>query len=243
MNNQVQTDAFNYTFPQTTKAIEAHFSAHKYEEDAPQTKMSKYGSGALSDSELLCVALGYKSAEKGRAKIEQFQGLANVVNEVQPKSLEYAGVSEAEALKITAIGELARRINSAPYESKIKFTEPEMVSAFFGPKIRHLKHEVFYVMFLDNAKHMTAYHKISQGGSNATIVEPAEVLRQAIIHKASSIVLVHNHPSGVCKASSADINLTKRIAESGKMLGIPVLDHVIIAGYEYLSMRTERLFS
>ena len=90
---------------------------------------------------------------------------------------------------------------------------------------------------------MKGFHQISSGGSNATIVEPAEVLRQAVINKANSIILVHNHPSGVCKASTADISLTKRLSESGKLLGIPIDDHVIIAGYKFVSMRSEGLFN
>ena len=85
------------------------------------------------------------------------------------------------------------------------------------------------------------YKKISSGGSTATIVDPAEVLRQAVMNEANSILLVHNHPSGNTKASRADIQLTKRITKSGDLLGIPVNDHIIIAGDGYTSFRAKGL--
>lgn len=90
---------------------------------------------------------------------------------------------------------------------------------------------------------MSGYKKISVGGSNATIVEPAEVMRQAVLNQANSIILIHNHPSGNAQASLADIQLTKRISESGKLLGVPIVDHLIIAGYDYVSMKSEGLFN
>ncbi|MDZ7683642.1 MAG: JAB domain-containing protein [Fodinibius sp.] len=86
------------------------------------------------------------------------------------------------------------------------------------------------VAFLNNAKIVMGYKKISSGGATATIVDPAEVMRQAVMNEANSILLLHNHPSGNNKESKADIQLTERIAKSGKLLGIPVDDHIIIAG-------------
>ena len=90
---------------------------------------------------------------------------------------------------------------------------------------------------------MLDYKQISSGGSRATIVEPAEVMRLSILHRAQSIIVLHNHPSGNTRASHADIQLTKRIQEAGAMLGIPLDDHIIIAGYEYVSTRSEGLVS
>jgi DNA repair protein RadC len=95
------------------------------------------------------------------------------------------------------------------------------------------------VAFLNNAKRLTGHRKISSGGATATIVDPAEVMRQAMINDASTILLVHNHPSGQAMESRADINLTKRIVDCGKLLGIPVDDHIIIAGDGFVSMRAK----
>jgi len=87
------------------------------------------------------------------------------------------------------------------------------------------------------------YKKISSGGATATIVDPAEVMRQAVMNEANSILLLHNHPSGNNKESKADIQLTKRIVKSGKLLGIPVDDHIIIAGDGYTSFRAKGLIN
>lgn len=102
--------------------------------------------------------------------------------------------------------------------------------------------ESFYVMFLDNAKMVMGIAEISRGGSNATIVEPKMVFACAIKSAAHSIVVAHNHPSGNLNPSQADIQLTKRLNEGGKLLGIPIDDHIILTPTSYCSMKSEMLF-
>lgn len=102
--------------------------------------------------------------------------------------------------------------------------------------------EEFCVLLLNNCKECFGWSKISIGGSTATIVDPAKIYQVALLTNAHSIILAHNHPSGHSKASSADINLTKRLNEIGKTIGIPVNDHLILTGYSYLSMRDQGLF-
>jgi DNA repair protein RadC len=118
---------------------------------------------------------------------------------------------------------------------------PEDAAAFFRPRLRDLPHEEFHVAFLNNSKVLTGHKKVSSGGSTSTIVDVSEIMRQAVINQASSILLAHNHPSGYARESAADINLTKRISEAGKLLGIPVDDHVIIAGDQFISLRRKNL--
>lgn len=216
-------------------------------DEQPREKLTKYGAGSLSDSELLAILLrtGTKHLnviETSRILLDQFGGLHSLVKKEWNELRVIPGIAKVKAITLEAAFELARRIQVAGLGEEIRISSPEDVAAFFGPKLRHLSKEVFFIAFLNNKKVMTGFQKISSGGSNATIVEPAEVLRQAILNQANSIILLHNHPSGNTQASTADINLTKRIAESGKLLGIPVDDHVIIAGYEFVSLRSERLF-
>ena len=216
-------------------------------DEQPREKLMKYGAGSLSDSELLAILLrtGTKKLnviETSRALLDHFGGLHALIKKEWSELRVIPGIAKVKAITLEAAFELARRIQVAGLGEEIQITSPEDAAAFFGPKMRHLNKEVFMVAFLNNKKVMTGFHQISSGGSNATIVEPAEVLRQAIINQANSIILIHNHPSGRTEASTADINLTKRIAESGKLLGIPVDDHIIIAGYEFVSLRAERLF-
>lgn len=217
-------------------------------DEQPREKLMKYGAASLSDSELLAILLrtGTKKMnviETSRALLDHFGGLHSLIKKEWLELGVIPGIAKVKAITLEAAFELARRIQVAGLGEEIQITSPEDASAFFGPKLRHLTKEVFIVAFLNNKKVMTGFQQISSGGSNATIVEPAEVIRQAILNQANSIILIHNHPSGRTEASTADINLTKRIAESGKLIGIPVDDHIIIAGYEFVSLRAERLFN
>lgn len=217
-------------------------------DEQPREKLQHYGAASLSDAELIAILLrtGTKKLNvinTSRALLAHFGGLHALIKSDWKELGVIPGIAKVKAITLEASFELARRLQVAGLGEEIQLNSPDAVSAYFGPKIRHLNNEVFYVAFLNNKKVMKGFHQISSGGSNATIVEPAEVLRQAVINKANSIILVHNHPSGVCKASTADISLTKRLSESGKLLGIPIDDHVIIAGYKFVSMRTEGLFN
>lgn len=199
----------------------------------------KYGTESLSDTELFALILGDK--HRAESFFSTYGNLTGIVKEVN--ELKYNGSTESEAVKIKAMAELSARIYYAKeFSENIQLTSPEDVNAYFAPKLRHLTKENFLVGFLDNIKNLKGFYRISTGGKTATIVDTAEVMKQAVINDANSIVLVHNHPSGHEKASSADIQLTKRIAECGKLFGIPVEDHVIIAGYSFVSMRSEGLF-
>lgn len=216
-------------------------------DEQPREKLLKYGASSLSDSELLAILLrtGTKKMnviETSRALLDHFGGLHSLIKKEWNELSVIPGIAKVKAITLEAAFELARRIQVAGLGDEIQILSPEDGVAFFGPKLRHLTKEVFIVAFLNNKKVMTGFQQISSGGSNATIVEPAEVLRHAILNQSNSIILIHNHPSGRSEASTADINLTKRIAESGKLLGIPVDDHIIIAGYDFVSLRAERLF-
>ena len=117
-----------------------------------------------------------------------------------------------------------------------------MQPAVFLPRLRDLHHEEFYVAFLNNSRIMTGMKKISSGGSStSTIVDVAEIARQAVINRANSVLIAHNHPSGYAKESAADIHLTKRVEEALKLMGIGLDDHIIIAGDQFISLRNKNL--
>jgi DNA repair protein RadC len=211
-------------------------------DEQPREKMMRYGADSLSDAELLAILLRTGSREMNvietsSALISHFDGLRNLARRNWQELKVIPGIARVKAITLEAVFELSRRIQVASLGDSVNIHSPEDAVAYFGPKLRDLTKEVFIVAFLNNAKRLTGHRKISSGGATATIVDPAEVMRQAVLNDASSILLVHNHPSGQAKESRADINLTKRIAESGKLLGIPVDDHVIIAGDGFVSMR------
>ncbi len=215
-------------------------------EEQPREKLLKYGPESLSSAELLAILLrtgskGMNVVDTSRALLDRFQGLRNLSKQDWQALKIIPGIAKVKALTLEAVFELTRRIQMESLGDEIKITTPEMAAAYFMPRLRDLKHEEFYVGFLNNSKVLTGYKKISSGGSTATVVEPAEVIRQAVLNQANSILLVHNHPSGYLEASQADIHLTERLCDAGDMLGIPIVDHIIIAGDGYISLRNKNI--
>lgn len=215
-------------------------------DEQPREKLLKYGADSLSEAELLAILLrtgtkGINVVDTSRALLDHFNGLRNLSRQDWQSLKVIPGIANVKALTLEALFEISRRIQVATLGDEVKITSPEDAAAFFSPRLRDLGHEVFYVAFLNNAKMLTGFKKISSGGTKATVVDVSEVLRQAIINRANSILVAHNHPSGYAKESASDINLTRRIAEGGKQIGIPLDDHVIIAGDRFVSFRNKNL--
>lgn len=215
-------------------------------DEQPREKLMDYGGESLSDAELLAILLrtGSQSMnviQTSQALLDHFGGLRHLARKNWQELKVIPGIARVKALTLEAVFELSRRIQVASLGDQIQITSPEDAVAYFGPKLRDLTKEVFIVAFLNNAKMVMGYKKISSGGSTSTIVDPAEVMRQAMMNEANSILLLHNHPSGQTSESKADIQLTKRLVEAGKLLGIPVDDHIIIAGDGYTSFKEKRL--
>lgn len=215
-------------------------------DEQPREKLLKYGADSLSDAELIAILLrtgtkGLNVIETSRALLTRFGGLRKLSKQNWQSLKVIPGIAQVKAITLEAVFELSRRLQVASLGDEISMHSPELAAAYFMPRLRDLPHEEFYVAFLNNSKVLTGFKRISSGSSKATIVDVAEVLRQAIINRASSIILAHNHPSGYRKESAADIRLTKRIVESGLLLSIPVDDHIIIAGDHYISFREKNL--
>ncbi len=215
-------------------------------DEQPREKLTNYGGESLSDAELLAILLRTGSQkmnviQTAQALLDHFGGLRYLARKQWQDMKIIPGLGKVKALTLEAVFELSRRIQIAGLGDQVQITCPQDVISYFAPKLRDLTKEVFIVAFLNNAKIVTGYKKISSGGSTATIVDPAEVIRQAVMNEANSMLLVHNHPSGEAKESRADINLTKRLVEAGKLLGIPVEDHIIIAGDGFTSFKAKGL--
>ncbi|WP_142715461.1 RadC family protein [Fodinibius sediminis] len=235
MSDQEQFEADHF-FRRTVKEMNP--------DEQPREKLMTYGSESLSDAELLAILLrtGSKKMnviQMAQALLNHFDGLRYLARKEWQDLKVIPGMGDVKSLMLEAVFELSRRIQVAGLGEQVQITSPEDAVAYFGPKLRDLTREVFLVAFLNNAKIVMGHKKISSGGATATIVDPAEVMRQAVMNEANSILLLHNHPSGQNKESKADIRLTRRIAESGKLLGIPVDDHIIIAGDSYTSFRAK----
>ncbi len=217
-------------------------------DEQPREKLLKYGAESLSEAELLAILLrtgtrGMNVVDISRALLDHFSGLRNLSRQDWQALKVIPGIAKVKAITLQALFELSRRIQVSSLGEEVKITSPEDAAAFFSPRLRDLSHEVFYVAFLNNAKVLTGFKKVSSGGSKATVVDVSEVLRLAIINRANSILVAHNHPSGYAKESASDMNLTRRIVEGGKQIGIPLDDHIIIAGDRYVSFRNKNLIN
>ncbi|RFZ82070.1 JAB domain-containing protein [Mucilaginibacter terrenus] len=215
------------------------------EEDRPREKLSGQGRRALTDAELIAILIGSGSRDETAVELSKriLHHYDNDLNKLGKASIaelcKFKGVGEAKAISIIAALEIGRRRG----ETEIKVTD-QVTCSRDGYNImrRHLmdlNHEEFWIMLLSRSAKVIAKELISKGGLSGTVADPRVIYHIAIQHQASSLILIHNHPSGNLKPSREDIILTKKIADAGKLLDINVLDHLIISDNGYFSFGDE----
>lgn len=217
-------------------------------DDRPREKLLHKGAESLSDAELIAILL--RTGRKGKSVLEISQELINDEKNLallatrSVKSLtKISGIGNDKAVTLAAAFELSRRILSqSKWRSDKKITSPQDIADIFIPILRDEVKEKFMVVCLNSANKVIKYETISVGNLNSSVVHPREIFKVAIDNNSASIILIHNHPSGNPEPSNEDIRITKKLVESGKILEIPVFDHVIIAGETYTSFVEKRLF-
>lgn len=215
------------------------------EDDRPREKLMKNGSSALSDAELLAILIGSGNAEESAVELcrrilhnehDNLNELARLsVNEL----CKYKGIGEAKAISIVAALELGKRRKSADFIEKKQVKNSGDVFEIFQPFLVDLRHEEFWIGLLNNANRVLSVNKLTQGGMKQTVVDIPMLLKLALEKSASALVVAHNHPSGQLFPSNEDINITNRIKEGCKAIGINFLDHIIIAAGKYYSFADE----
>lgn len=212
------------------------------ENKRPREKMLIEGIENLSNEELLAILINTGSKEHsslGLASmiLKKSGGIKGLV-EMDLNSLqEINGIGPAKATTIFASMELSKRISKVIGRQKFDIKSPQSISQLFMEELRYKKKEVVKVLLLDTKNNIITDAVVSEGSLNASIVHPREVYIEAVKRSANKIIVVHNHPSGDPKPSSEDINITQRLYESGKILGIELLDHIIIGDGVYCSLR------
>lgn len=217
------------------------------EDDRPREKFLLKGKTSLSDSELLAILIGSGSRNESAVQLCQriLASANNNLNQLGKLSvqqlMQFKGVGEAKAISIASALELGkRRQNEATIELK-KITSSKAVFEIMQPIIGELPHEEFWVLYLNNSNKVIYKSQISKGGITGTVVDSRLIFKMAFEHFATSIILVHNHPSGKLQASEADKQITRKLQEAGKYLEIQVLDHLIVCQNAYLSFADENL--
>lgn len=225
-----------------------HISINKWaEEDRPREKLFLQGRRALSNAELIAILIG--SGSKNESAVELSRRILNEngnnLNELAKLLIEdfyiYHGIGEAKAMSIVAALELGRRRTET-----LEIVKKQIVSskdAFEELKSLYmdLNHEEFWILILNQSNRLQSKQLISRGGRAGTVVDAKLVFETALRHKASAIVLSHNHPSGNLKPSDQDLSLTKKLIEGGKLLDIRILDHLILSDNTYYSFSDEGL--
>lgn len=216
-------------------------------EDRPREKLLLKGKAALSNAELIAILLGTGTASMSAVDVAKkiLQHVNNDLNELARLTVKdltkIKGIGEAKAITIVSALELGRRRKEVTTEERPKITNSKDIYDLLKAEFLDIPHEAFWIVLLNRANRVIKKHQISQGGVTGTVADPKLIFKIALEELASAVVLAHNHPSGNLTASQADIDLTKKLKESGKLLEIQVLDHLIVAGNTYMSFSDEGL--
>lgn len=213
--------------------------------DRPREKLAKYGPEFLKDHELLAIILRTGTYGKNVLKVSQEILWRFSKNKLLGLSFDQLkqinGIGPAKAAQVLAAFELSKRVLKVDTSNtKPTIQTPKDVIAQVS-YLKNLKKENFVVLYLNSRNELLSKETISIGTLNANLVHPREVFEPAIRNFASSVVFVHNHPSGDPEPSEDDVKITKQLVEAGKIMGIEVIDHLIIASEKYLSFKEEKL--
>ncbi len=210
----------------------------------PRERAWKSGVGALTNAELLAIVLrtgtpACTALELAHRILAREKSL-NRIHEMSLGELgRYPGMGRVKALCLQASLQLGRRMLAEQTPEYPVIKSPGDAADIVMEEMRHLKKENFRMIALNTKNHVLAVETISVGNLNSSIVHPRELFREAIRHSAAGIILVHNHPSGDTDPSPEDIQITQRIVDAGRIMGIEVLDHLIVGGNGYLSFREQ----
>jgi DNA repair protein RadC len=217
------------------------------EPERPRERMQKLGPEAVSAQELLALVMGRGIAGESimvtsQRLLDRFETIENLSNATIEELCQVRGIGLAKACQIKAAFELDNRMGrSSASSQKVTIKTPEDAYQELKHKSRGRKKEHFWAIFLDTRSRVIKSAEISVGTLDTSLVHPRELFKEAISASSASIIVAHNHPSGNPEASQDDIKLSKRLVETGKLIGIEVVDHIIIGDSKYLSMKREGL--
>lgn len=200
-----------------------------------------HGPGALSDAELLAILIRSGSVkESGLDLAKRIMGevghdLHKLGKLGVAELIKFNGMGEAKAISIVAALELGRRRRSTDAQERPSITTSASAHELIRSKLAELPNEVFWVILLDRGNRLLELRKVSEGGLHGTVADPKVIFKMALDHRASSIVLCHNHPSGQLRPSEEDIRLTRKLTEGARLLDIAIHDHLIVTSGGYYS--------
>lgn len=217
-------------------------------EQRPREKLRHAGAAALSDAELVAVLLGTGTqglpvVELAARWLDEVGGLERLAALDLHQVLKRKGIGLAKACVLVATLELGRRLARRRLGGVVLLDRPELIADWLSPAYAHERVEVFGCLTLNSRHHLVRCHELHRGGRAHAEVEPSELFHKAIVDGCHALVIWHNHPSGDPTPSDDDVQLTRRLADAGRLLRIAVLDHLVIAPHGFVSLRQRGLGS
>ena len=202
-------------------------------EERPREKLLLKGAPSLSDAELLAIFLrtgmpGLSAVEMSRNLLKEFGSLRRLLNASENEFCRQKGLGKAKYVQLQAVLEMAGRHLSESVKRQDCLTSPADTIAYLHSQLRDRQHEVFACVMLDNRNRVIEFRQMFRGTIDGASVYPREIVKQALADNAASVILAHNHPSGVAEPSQADIRITERLKKALALVDIRVLDHVIV---------------
>ncbi len=215
-------------------------------EERPRERMARAGAQALSSAELLAIILrlgvgGENVLSMAQRILANFGGLGGLARADFSQLTAERGLGPAKASQILAALELGRRLMAESPEERWQIRAPSDAAHILMPVIGHQEQEHFVILYLDTRNRVTDRETLYKGSLNTSLVRTAEVFRGAVRRNCAAVIVAHNHPSGDPNPSPEDVALTRRLVDAGKLLEIPVLDHVIIGENRHVSLRERAL--
>ncbi len=208
--------------------------------ERPRERLRESGAEALASVELIALVLrvgtrGSPALRLASELLARFGSLERLARAGDAELADVAGMGPAKIASLRAAFELGGRLARQPIETGERLHSPKQVFAHFGARLRQLRQETFFVLLLDSRHRLLRAVEVSRGSLNQSLVHPREVFAPALREAAAAILVLHNHPSGDPSPSREDHEVTRRLHESGDLLGIPLLDHVVIGADAYTS--------
>ncbi|MFK3939009.1 DNA repair protein RadC [Alkalihalobacillus sp. NPDC078783] len=212
--------------------------------ERPRERLLQVGASVLTNQEIIAILL--RTGSKKDSVIDlagkvlsNFDGLDLLKEATIEELCSIDGIGLAKAVELSAAMELGRRIHTLQTKDRYVIRSPEDVSSLVMEDMRFLKQEHFVCLYLNTKNQVIFRHTVFIGSLNASIVHPREVFKEALRRSSASIICLHNHPSGDPSPSREDIDVTKRLYEAGRVLGIELLDHIIIGDRTFISLKEQ----
>ena len=211
--------------------------------ERPYEKCLMYGADALTDAELISVII--RTGSRGERCVDLAHrilnagpdGLLNLIQLDVKQLTGIRGIGNVKAIQLKCVGELARRIASTRRRQQVVLQSPESIASYYMERMRHETQEKLMLAMFDSKSMLLSEKVISVGTCNAALISARDIYRTALQEQAIYIVILHNHPSGNPEPSREDIQVTRKIKQSGEILDILLMDHIIIGDHTYTSLR------